>query len=127
MILNKSYVIILNGLDKGFRTLEYLVISFTHKNTDIATREKIAFNNDLEKDAFLKKILSSDIINEAILLSTCNRIELLISTPNSKEAGKIAISHFANHSSLDSLNYSIEQIYMIMKVQYIISLQLHLL
>jgi glutamyl-tRNA reductase len=82
--------------------LEYLVISFTHKNTDIATREKIAFNNDLEKDAFLKKILLNDIINEAILLSTCNRIELIISTPNSKESGKIAISNFAHHSSLDS-------------------------
>jgi len=82
--------------------LEYLVISFTHKNTDIATREKIAFNNDLEKDTFLKKILANEIINEAILLSTCNRIELLISTPNSKEAGKIAITNFANHSSLDS-------------------------
>ena len=82
--------------------MEYLVISFTHKNTDIATREKIAFNNDLEKDAFLKKILLNDIINEAILLSTCNRIELVISTPNSKESGKIAISNFAQHSSLDS-------------------------
>ena len=82
--------------------MEYLVISFTHKNTDIATREKIAFNNDLEKDAFLKKILSNEIINEAILLSTCNRIELLISTPNSKESGKIAIENFAHHSSLIS-------------------------
>jgi len=82
--------------------LEYLVISFTHKNTDISTREKIAFNNDLEKDTFLKKILLSEIINEAILLSTCNRIELLISTPNSKESSKLAIEKFAHHSSLNS-------------------------
>ena len=82
--------------------MEYLVISFTHKNTDIATREKIAFNNDLEKETFLKKILSSDFINEAILLSTCNRIELLISTANCKEASKVAISSFAFYSSLES-------------------------
>jgi len=82
--------------------LEYLVISFTHKNTDIATREKIAFNNDLEKESFLKKILAYDCINEAILLSTCNRIELLISTPDSKKSAKLAISSFAHHSSLDS-------------------------
>jgi len=82
--------------------LEYLVISFTHKNTEIATREKIAFNNDLEKEAFLKNILSNEIINEAILLSTCNRIELLISTPNSKQSGKIAIENFAKHSALKS-------------------------
>ncbi len=80
--------------------MEYLVISFTHKNTDIATREKIAFNNDLEKETFLKTMLSNEIINEAILLSTCNRIELLISTPNSKKSAKIAIKNFANHSSL---------------------------
>ncbi|MGB5866477.1 MAG: glutamyl-tRNA reductase, partial [Arcobacteraceae bacterium] len=80
--------------------MEYLVISFTHKNTDIATREKIAFNNDVEKEAFLKKILATDVINEAVLLSTCNRIELLISTNNSKESSKIAIEKFANHSNL---------------------------
>jgi glutamyl-tRNA reductase len=88
-------------LDKGFRKLEYLVVSFTHKNTDIATREKIAFNNDLEKESFLKKILSNDIINEAILLSTCNRIELLLSTHDSKASGKLAIDKFANHSALE--------------------------
>jgi len=82
--------------------LEYLVISFTHKNTEIATREKIAFNNDLEKEVFLKQILLSETINEAILLSTCNRIELLISTPSSKESGKIAINNFAKHSSLEA-------------------------
>jgi glutamyl-tRNA reductase len=80
--------------------MEYLVISFTHKNTDIATREKIAFNNDLEKESFLKNISSTDVINEAILISTCNRIELLISTHNSKESRKIAIDKFADHSSL---------------------------
>ncbi len=82
--------------------MEYLVISFTHKNTDIATREKIAFNNDVEKEAFLKKILSTEVINEAILLSTCNRIELLISTNNCKESRKIAIDNFAHHSLLST-------------------------
>lgn len=82
--------------------MEYLVISFTHKNTDIATREKIAFNNDVEKVVFLKQILSKEVINEAILLSTCNRIELLISTYNSKESKKIAIDNFASHSLLST-------------------------
>lgn len=83
-----------------FITLEYLVISFTHKNTDIATREKIAFHNDLEKEAFLKNILLPDVINEAILLSTCNRIELIISTTDNKEARKMIIDKFAIHSEL---------------------------
>jgi len=81
--------------------LEYLSISFTHKNTDIATREKLAFSNELEKDLFLKQILDNDVISEAILLSTCNRIELLLSASNDKEAGKLALKLFAKHSKLD--------------------------
>ena len=80
--------------------MEYLVVSFTHKNTDISTREKLAFNNEVEKEVFLKEIVKHDTINEAILLSTCNRIELLLSVVKCKEAGKIAIDHFHNHSKL---------------------------
>ncbi|MEA3315585.1 MAG: glutamyl-tRNA reductase [Campylobacterota bacterium] len=80
--------------------MEYLVISFTHKNTDISTREKIAFGNEIEKETFLKKILKENIINEAILLSTCNRIELIISTFTSKMAIKVALEEFSNHSNL---------------------------
>ena len=80
--------------------MEYLVVSFTHKNTDIATREKLAFGNETEKEAFLKNILKSEIINEAILLSTCNRIELILSASTSKEAGKVVIHQFAQYSTL---------------------------
>ncbi len=80
--------------------MEYIVISFTHKNTDIATREKLAFNNEVEKEAFLKNILLDVCINEAILLSTCNRIELILSASCTKEAGKAAISEFTKHSTL---------------------------
>jgi glutamyl-tRNA reductase len=80
--------------------VEYIVISFTHKNTDIATREKLAFNNEVEKESFLKTILKNDLINEAILLSTCNRIELILSASKCKEAGQIAINEFCKHSTL---------------------------
>ena len=80
--------------------MEYLVVSFTHKNTNIATREKLAFNNELEKESFLKEILHNNVINEAILLSTCNRIELILSASASKEAGKLAIEQFSKHSTL---------------------------
>jgi glutamyl-tRNA reductase len=87
-------------LNKRFKQLEYLVISFTHKNTDIATREKLAFNNEIEKESFLKKITQNSVINEAILLSTCNRIELILSASASKEAGKLAIEQFSQYSTL---------------------------
>ena len=81
--------------------MEYLVVSFTYKNTDITTREKLAFNNEVEKEVFLKKILLNDSINEAILLSTCNRIELILSTIDSKITTNIVLDEFAKHSLLN--------------------------
>jgi glutamyl-tRNA reductase len=80
--------------------MEYLVISFTHKNTNISTREKLAFNNQLEKETFLKEISRFESINEAILLSTCNRVELILSVSKAKEASKSAIDQFSIHSTL---------------------------
>jgi glutamyl-tRNA reductase len=59
--------------------MEYLIVSFTHKNTDIKTREKLAFGNELEKETFLKTVLDNKQINEAMLISTCNRVELIAS------------------------------------------------
>lgn len=80
--------------------MQHIVISFTHKNTDISTREKLSFNNDVEKESFLKKVLKNNIITEAILLSTCNRIELILNTPVCKDAIEVAIEEFHNHSTL---------------------------
>ena len=80
--------------------MEYMVISFTHKNTDIATREKLAFNNEVEKEVFLKAVIKCEAINEAILLSTCNRIELILSINDYKIARDFSIEAFSSHSTL---------------------------
>ncbi len=79
----------------------YLSISFTHKNTDIQTREKLAFGNDLEKETFLKNILSDDSIEEAVLLSTCNRVEIITSVNNVELSQNFIISKLAEFSTLE--------------------------
>ncbi len=55
----------------------YAVISFSHKNTNVALREKLHFSND-ENIQFLSTINKFDNILESILLSTCNRCEVYI-------------------------------------------------
>lgn len=57
--------------------MNYLNISFTHKNTDIATREKLSFDDENKKNEALKLICSNVSISECIVLSTCNRVEVL--------------------------------------------------
>ncbi len=81
--------------------MSYLIISFSHKNTDLQTREKLAFPNEENKDRFLKQILAEDSINEAILLSTCNRVEIITTASNTNKAAKGIISKLSNYSALD--------------------------
>lgn len=57
--------------------MKYLVVSFSHKNTDLALREKLSFNPQ-NANLLLERLLGLDLIDEAILLSTCNRMEIFM-------------------------------------------------
>jgi len=59
--------------------MQYLIISYTHKNSTLDVREKLTFNEDEAKELCLKALCAHENINEAIVLSTCNRIEIITS------------------------------------------------
>jgi len=59
--------------------MHYLIISFSHKNSTLEIREKLSYPDDNNKHGCLKKLKSSDAINEAMLISTCNRMEVVTS------------------------------------------------
>ena len=66
--------------------MHYLNISFSHKNSSIDIREKLAYPNDKDKHICLKELNDSSFINESMLISTCNRIEVLCSCNTIDEA-----------------------------------------
>lgn len=80
--------------------MSYLVISFSHKNTDIQTREKLAFPDEENKDRFLRQILEEKVIREAILLSTCNRVEIIISTSSVAYATAFIIEKLSKYAGI---------------------------
>ena len=56
----------------------YALISFSHKKLDISLREKVAFPQD-EIPRLYKSLLETCLkIQECIILSTCNRFEILL-------------------------------------------------
>jgi len=59
--------------------MHYLTMSFTHKNTDICVREKLAFNSEEKSRHFMSQLQNCEAVNEVILLSTCNRVEIIAS------------------------------------------------
>lgn len=81
--------------------MNYLIISFTHKNTDISTREKLAFPNELAKEYFIKEVSKSSEILEIVLLSTCNRVEIICFVKDFADATKVLLNQLSIHSRVD--------------------------
>ncbi len=59
--------------------MHYLTLSFTHKNTSIELREKLSFGSIKALNDILTKLKTCPSINEAVVLSTCNRVEIITS------------------------------------------------
>jgi glutamyl-tRNA reductase len=81
--------------------MSYLIISFSHKNIDIKMREKLAFSSEEDKDRFIRTILENECTKEAVLLSTCNRVEIITRSSNIKVSAKNIIEKLASYSGLD--------------------------
>lgn len=81
--------------------MSYLIISFSHKNIDLKMREKLAFNSFEDKERFIKLILENETTKEAVLLSTCNRVEIITRSSNIKQSSKDIIEKLASYSGLD--------------------------
>lgn len=81
--------------------MSYLIISFSHKNIDIKMREKLSFNSDEDKERFIKQILENEPTKEVVLLSTCNRVEIITRSSNVKQSARNIIEKLATYSGLD--------------------------
>ncbi len=80
--------------------MHYLTLSFTHKNTTIAIRDSLAFNDDETKAAFLQAALESPHVNEVMVVSTCNRIEVTASCNNLNASAEHLFKLLSEHASL---------------------------
>jgi len=60
--------------------MSYQVVSFNHKNCDQVERERLAFPSDDEKKELLVRLTGFDFVEEAYIVSTCNRVEVVVAT-----------------------------------------------
>lgn len=80
--------------------MHYLLISFSHHNSTLEIREKLALNADDDVRACLERMLKHPVINEALIVSTCNRLEVLSSVQNVLEATAYIFSLLSHNSKL---------------------------
>jgi glutamyl-tRNA reductase len=65
--------------------LDIILLGINHKTASVEVRECIAFAEDETKTA-LHSLLGKSFIKEALLFSTCNRVEILLVTDNKTRA-----------------------------------------
>jgi glutamyl-tRNA reductase len=58
----------------------YQVLAFNHHNCEQALREQLAFTDQDDKKNFLQELIAFKFIDEAYVISTCNRVEIVTAT-----------------------------------------------
>lgn len=81
--------------------MHYLSVSFTHKNTDITLRERLSFSDNDKKFAILKSLCLKEPISECMVLSTCNRVEILTFCNENFKCEKLIIELIAKFCDVD--------------------------
>ena len=66
---------------------EIILIGLNHKSAPVEIRECLAFSED-EADQALSQLQALHIIQEVLLISTCNRVELLLTTTDPTQAAE---------------------------------------
>jgi glutamyl-tRNA reductase len=87
--------------------MHYITVSFTHKNTPIEIREKLAFNDEERFKNFYEKILAIKGVNEVLIISTCNRVEILASVKEIGDISQQILSELITHHKL--MPYDLEE------------------
>jgi len=80
--------------------MHYLIVSFSHKNSTLAIREKLAFVDETAQLNAMKQLNASPCISESMVLSTCNRVEIFCSCNDTEAATEALFSLLEKHSAL---------------------------
>ena len=129
--------------------MSLFALGINHQTASVALREKVAFSPDSLLDAY-QQLLAQHNVLEAVIVSTCNRTELIVSTEHKAEAviawlgqfKSLPVEQFSEHvyiyenqaalkhlirvaGGLDSMILGEPQIFGQMKSSYAVSRQLN--
>ncbi|UQZ90088.1 glutamyl-tRNA reductase [Deltaproteobacteria bacterium Smac51] len=79
--------------------MEFLIIGVSHHQTPVAVREKFASMEETER-LVCKSGPEGGTIRESLVLSTCNRLEILAVSPQPDEAGREILESLSTVSGL---------------------------
>jgi glutamyl-tRNA reductase len=73
--------------------MNIVLVGLSHKTAPLAMRERLAFGESQLADA-LSRLVDQEILDEGLIVSTCNRVELIASTPAGADRGLECLADF---------------------------------
>lgn len=73
--------------------MNIVLVGLSHKTAPLEMRERLAFGESLLSDA-LSRLVDQEIVDEGLIVSTCNRVELIASTPAGADRGLDCLTDF---------------------------------
>src|SRR5437773_10694514 len=86
--------------------MQFALVGVSHKTAPVEVRERLAFNSDALRQALTTLIGQKDV-TEAIILSTCNRVEVVAESPDDRLIREFLCEfHQIPHDSVSQHFYS---------------------
>lgn len=76
--------------------MNIVLVGLSHKTAPLEMRERLAFGESLLSDA-LSRLVDQELIDEGLIVSTCNRVELIASTPAGADQGLNCLAEFLSN------------------------------
>jgi glutamyl-tRNA reductase len=81
--------------------MKLLITGVSHKTAPVEVRECLAFRED-SLPAALQNLKAREGVNEAVILSTCNRVEITVTTDDAADPQAIVDSFLADRKAISS-------------------------
>jgi len=81
--------------------MKLLVTGVSHKTAPVEVRERLAFREETLAAA-LADLKSRDGVSEALILSTCNRVEIMLTTDDAADPQAVVESFLAERKAIDA-------------------------
>src|SRR5712691_8217412 len=90
--------------------MQLAIVGLSHKTAPVEIRERLAFNSDALRQA-LTSLVSGQDVTEAIILSTCNRVEVMAESPDDRLIREFLCDfHQISHDSVSKHLYSFRNV-----------------
>ncbi len=83
--------------------LDFVILGVSHHKTPLAIRERVAVAAE-RADADLRRLVDGAGLSEAVLISTCNRVEVIATTRDPLLARKAALDYFNERGAPERLD-----------------------